>query len=397
MLKVESVGVDTRLLTDLGPAHPLAEWLAAQPAGLRPEVISEAARDAVVVGLGVSTRAAHEVFDFVTAATWLLIERGFTTIAVLDNQRVADLYDRYISGEDIDLNHALAQAWGPWQIAEMRDALVRLREHNQTRTDAPVRIIGIASSRVLSADYDRILDLLSGINARTAARVEALLDVIRVAHGSGEHVLRAHGTHPGTPFVDLARSARDYVADLEPSGERHAALELLDAVVDFHANVIGVGYDMAREEHAAAGRLLNHHRRTGERIVLWEGSAHIAAHPGPMLGPHLRTELGDQYLAVHITFGHGRIPGITIPAPRTDSIDAQLAVSGSARTLDLRTPPAATIAEHLERPWPTRLISGLYDPAEDAEHYIDLPALAESFDALVYIPAITPTHPLPDE
>ncbi|WP_337662249.1 MULTISPECIES: erythromycin esterase family protein [Actinoalloteichus] len=379
------------------PSPPVAAWLTTQPVGARPELIAEAAREAVIVGLGVSTREAHEVFAFVTDTTWLLVERGFTTIAVLDNQRVADLYDRYVSGEDIDLDRALAQAWGPWQVVEMRDALVRLRELNRTRTGARVRIVGVASSRVLSSDYDRVVDLLAGIDASTAVRVEALLDVIRVAHGSGEHVLRARGTHPGTPFVEMARTARAHTARLAPSGERDAALELLDAVVDFHANAIGVGHDMAREEHLAADRLLDHHRRTGERIVLWEGSAHIAAHPGPMLGSHLRTALDDRYLAVHITFGQGHITRATIPAPRADSIDARLAGAHGERTIDLRTPPPATVAGDLGRSWPTRLISGLYDPADDDEHYFDLPSLTGSFDALVYIPTITPIRPLADE
>ncbi|MBQ1043958.1 MULTISPECIES: erythromycin esterase family protein [unclassified Micromonospora] len=376
------------------PDPSLAEWLDTTPAGLRPDLIADVAAEATIVGLGVSTREAHEVLDFVTGATWLLVERGFTTVAVLDNQRVADLYDRYVSGQDVDIDHALAQAWGPWQVGEMRDALVWLRAHNRTRAEAPVRIIGVAGARVLSADYPRIVDLLAAVDEGTAARVEALLDVIRVAHSSGEHVLRARGTHPGTPFVELARAARADAAELPPGDERNAALELLDAVVDFHARAIGVGHDMAQEERAAAGRLLDHHRRTGERIVLWEGSTHVAAHPGVMLGAHLRTELGDRYVAVHIAFGNGQIARATIPEPRPDSIEAQLAGAHAERTLHLRTPSSAVTAGELDRSWPTRIISGLYDPAEDAEHYVELPSLRQSFDALVYIPTVTPARPV---
>ena len=206
-------------------------------------------------------------------------------------------------------------------------------------------------------------------------------------------MLRARGTHPGTPFVELARAARAHAAELPPGDERDTALELLDAVVDFHARAIGVGHDMAREEHAAAGRLLDHHRRTGERIVLWEGSTHVAAHPGVMLGAHLRTQLGDRYVAVHIVFGHGEIARASIPEPRPDSIEAQFA--GSERALNLRTPPSAATAGELDRSWPTRIISGLYDPAEDAEHYVELPSLRQSFDALVHIPTVTPARPWP--
>ncbi|AOS63958.1 erythromycin esterase family protein [Actinoalloteichus hymeniacidonis] len=381
-------------IPDPASTHPLAEWLATQESGLRPEVIGGLARDARIVGLGMSTRAAREVFDVVTDATWRLLDSGFTTIAVLDDQCVVDRYDRYVIGQDIDIDQALAQAWGPWRIAELRRMLDRLRARNEAHPEAPVRVIGIAGTRVLVTDYDRIVELLTGLDARAAAEVQALLDLIRPAHDSGEHVLRARGNHPGVPFVDLARSARAIASRLRPSAERDTAVDLLDAVVGFHANAIGVGYDMAREERAAARRLLDHHRRTGARIVLWEGSAHVAAHPGPMLGAHLRDTLGDGYVAVHITFGHGRIVTGDIPAPQTDSIDAQLAAAHDPRTLDLRTPAPASIAVELERSWPTRLISGLYDPAEDAEHYLELPSLRDSFDALVYVPAITPTESL---
>lgn len=376
------------------PASPLAEWLATQPIGFRPDVIVDTARDAAIVGLGVSTREAHEMLDLVSEATCSLLQDGFTTIAVLDNQRVGDLYDRFVTGQDVDVDNALAQAWGPWRVAEMRDTLTWLREHNRSRAEAPVRIIGIAGSVVLPTDYDRIIALLTGIDGTAAASVETLLDVIRVAHEGGEHVLRARGMHPGTPFVELARAARATAADLAPCEKREEALGLLDAVVDFHANAIGAGFDGARAERAAADRLIEHHRRTGSRIVLWEGSAHVAAHSAPVIGSHLRNELGDQYVAVHLMFGHGVISRANVPEPWAGSIDAHLAAGSIGRTLDLRTSSTSPVAVCLERPWSTRLISGVYDPADDRRHYVELPSLPGSFDVLVFIPTITPARSL---
>lgn len=394
--------------TNADASRTLVEWLAAQPTGLRADVVADAASDAAIVGLGVSTREAHEVFRLVEESTHVLLDQGFSTVAVLDNPRVVDLYDRYVSGHEVDLDHALAQAWGPWQTTEMRQALTRLRETNQGRPTAPVRIIGIGSSELLPTDYDRITDLLTAVDPGAAARVKDQLDVVRVAHDSGEHVLRAQGTHPGTPFVDLARDARQVVVQLEASAERDAALELLDTVVEFHAHAVGAGYDMAEEERAAAQRLLDHHRRTGERVVLWEGSAHIAAHSAPMLGSplgtdlgdnrmlgaHLKAALGDRYTAVHITFGHGSIERADIPAPRPDSIEAQFTDAEGDRTVRLRDRPPAGLASRFERSWLIRLISGVYDPAEDAENYIELLSLTDSFDVLIYTPTITPTGAL---
>jgi erythromycin esterase len=39
----------------------------------------------------------------------------------------------------------------------------------------------------------------------------------------------------------------------------------------------------------------------------------------------------------------------------------------------------------------------VYDPAQDAQHYYELPSLRDSFDAVVVVPTVTPTRPLPSE
>ena len=166
-----------------GMEHPEAQRLAAL------------VETATIVGLGTSTRAGNETFRLVEQTTHALIQRGFRVVALLDNQRVGDLYDRYVRGEDVDLDAALAQAWGPWRTIEMRDALVRFRRHNERHPDDPVRIIGIAGPATLPADYDRVVALLAAMDRAIATRVDELFEVIRTAHASGEHVLRLHGTH----------------------------------------------------------------------------------------------------------------------------------------------------------------------------------------------------------
>ncbi|MFG1845720.1 erythromycin esterase family protein [Micromonospora carbonacea] len=350
---------------------------------------------ATIVGLGTSTRAAHELFGLVEHATRALIRRGYRVVAVLDNQRVGELYDEFVRGADIDLDAVLGQAWGPWRTTEMRAALGWLRRHNQRRTD-PVRIVAVGGSRVLPADYDRAVGLLARLDASTATRVEGLFDVIRTAHDSGEHVQRAHGTHPGTPFVDLARTARDLVLGLDGGPDRDEVLLVLDAIVEHHADAIGVGHDMVREERSAADRLLAHQRRTGERIVLWEGSAHVAAHRGVMLGAHLRAALADGYAAVHLTFGRGRIPGMDLPDPSPNSLERALLAGGAdgVRIVDLRSPAAAEAAALLDRPARTRVVSGVYDPGQDERHYLDLPSPRESFDVVAVVPTVSAVHPL---
>ncbi|MFY1576696.1 erythromycin esterase family protein [Verrucosispora sp. WMMD703] len=349
---------------------------------------------ASIVGLGTSTREATETFRLVEETTHELIRRGFRVVALLDNQRVGDLYDRYVRGEDVDLDAALGQAWGPWRTIEMRDALVRLRRHNEHHPDDPVRVIAVNGRRTLPADYDRVVALLDPVEPATAARIGEIFAVIRTAHDNGEHVQRLRGTHPGVPFVELARTARDLAAKLPDSPGRDEALPLIDAIVDFHAHALGGGYDAASEERAAAERLLDHQRRTGDRVVFWEGSAHVAAHGDTMMGAHLRAALSQGYAAVHLTFGHGRLPATDIPRPAPSSLEAVLLDDPGERIIDLRSAVPANLAERRERPWRTRLISGLYQAERDGDHYYELPTLAGSFDVIAFVPTVTPIHPL---
>ncbi|NLS09468.1 hypothetical protein HGQ17_05490 [Nesterenkonia sp. MY13] len=84
--------------------NPLTELLTHQPTGLSPATISDAAGDATVVGLGVNTRESREIFELVAETTYALIEKGFTSLAIQDTQRVTDLLDAYIDGADIDID-----------------------------------------------------------------------------------------------------------------------------------------------------------------------------------------------------------------------------------------------------------------------------------------------------
>lgn len=351
--------------------------------------IARLVADATIVGLGCNTRESHDLFRLVEDVTHHLIEAGFRVVAIYEEPRVCEMFDRYILGEDVDLNAAMSQAWGLFQTVEMKHALLRLRERNSRNPLDPVHIIGIDQPHAIVADYDEAVDQLSRIDPNVAVRVEEKLNSIKIAHGSGEHVFHAHGAHSGIPFIETAQEARAVVASIPESDGRDKALQLLNAIVDHHRN--GVAPKKAQE--TAAATLLAFQRRTGNRVVLWDAFYVLAAHEGEALGFHLRQALGDQYKVVLVLFGSGRILGGTVPQARADSLEAYLASAGGARMLDLRSPDAP--AEVVERPWPIRAVSGIYHPDHDHQHYYKIPALRASFDVLVFLPETDAVRPLP--
>ncbi len=178
---------------------------------------------ATIVGLGTSTREAHETFRLVEQTTHALIQHGFRVVALHDNERVCDRYDRFVRGGDVDLDPALRQAWGPWRTTEMRDAVHRIHRHNAHHPEDPVRVVGIAGSRTLPADYDRVLALLAPLDQPTAHRVAELFAVIRTAHDSGEHGA-AMVAADGVSATDFATRAAPFLAAMTGSLAGSAAV-----------------------------------------------------------------------------------------------------------------------------------------------------------------------------
>lgn len=361
-------------------------------AGLRPGSsggavarVVELASGARLVGLGTATREGHETFDFVEQVTFGLMARGFRTLALRDGISIGQQYDAFVAGADLDLDALLRQAWGPWQTVETRKVLERLRRWNREHPGDPVRVLGVDGRRPLVDDYDRVIRLAQGLEPSTGDEVRIMLESIRVAHEAGEHVLHKLGIHPGTPFVKTARAARSLVTALPDTEKRREALRLLEGIVDFHANAIGEGYDAAREEADVAQVLLEHHAETGRRIVYWDGSLHTAAH-GDAAGRHLREAVAQEYVAVHVTFGEGRVERFPLPPARPGSLDDLVTRGGEVTVMDVRRTGRRAAATPID----TRVVSGMYLPAEDDQHYFTLPDLQESFDVVVGLPRITP-------
>jgi erythromycin esterase len=384
-----------------GSSH--AGWADAEPlSGATLDEFADAiAADALIVGVGESTRFARETFGVRDKLSRRLIQRhGFRALAIQDSADVAAELDRYVRLGIGSAESALDAAWRPWRTFEMVGALQWIRAFNSTHPDSPVRIFGVKPRQAQPADYDAILDYVRRSAPGRLNDVTAQLAPIRTAHDTDEHVQRARGTHPGRPFAHHARDALALI-ELLP-GVDDEILTRMRLIVEFHRDSVAGRGSYAGDAALWADTVSNHQQRSGLRMVYWDGIAHTTAAPPtlglapergpqPSVGSLLRSRYGSRYRSVAIGFHHGNLGATTVPEPAPDLVDSTLGKTDlPAQWLDLRRQIRAW-----NRPAKLRVISGVYNPSRDAAEHMTVASLAEAFDMLVHIRQVSPVRPMP--
>ncbi|MFI6514198.1 erythromycin esterase family protein [Spirillospora sp. NPDC050679] len=371
----------------------ITRWIGENAAPLVPEGLRGPARDAVVVGLGTTTRGAHELFDLQHRMLAFLVEEmGFRTLALEDDWTSALLLDDHLRTGEGDLRGLLREAWLPWQVEEVLDALAWLRAFNERHPGDPVRVIGMDFTATRAAAYDLVVEHVRGHAPERLDELAALYAPLRPAGGIDEHVAAYRALPDKRPHVERAERAARLVAEVPGDG---LAAWYARGIADFH-RFYARPLDLPEVERRMAETLLWWRRRTGEKIVYWGGAAHTAAGERLVSGPHerrntggrLRRELGARYLSVALTFDRGTIYGGLAVPPRADgTADAVLATGPERYLLDVRGGP-------LTEPGPIRVIGPGYRPEEDDDHAMEGGALGTLFDVVAHVREVTPSRPL---
>ncbi|MGY1947531.1 erythromycin esterase family protein [Nocardia asiatica] len=355
---------------------------------------------ATVVGLGESTRFSRQTYGVRERIFRGLVERhGFRALAIQDNARSGERWDRFVTAGESDPETVLAGSWRPWRTEESVATLHWIRAYNLAHPQDPVRIFGVEPPRAEPSDYDAVLDYVRHTAPDRSAVIEAHLAPIRTAHHIDEHVQRHQGIHPGRPFAEHAEDALALLTQLPDTKERATALAHARLILDFHRRSVA-SQGFARDERPSAETVLEWQRRTGAKIAYWDGLAHTTSLPIGFgtaefrgAGSHLRAELGDGYLSAGIGFHHGDLGAAVAPDPRPDLVDAALGeVDLPAYYLDLHAAAPEPVRDWLTGPAKLRTISGVYDPAADAEAHIRVSSLADAFDVLIHVRSTTPVH-----
>lgn len=379
---------------------PIESTLAAAPFdATTTDTLARSLSAATVIGIGESTRFAHETFTLRDNLFRNLVEHhGFRTLAIQDSADVGETLDAYVREGKGTAESALDLAWRPWRTAEMASTLSWIREFNEAHPSDQVQIIGVKPAQAKPEDYDVVLDAVRTHSPHRLPDLAAHLEPIRTAHTLDEHVQQARGVHPGRPFLDHAQDASALLSSIpeisEPVRARMALIE------DFHRHSVAGRGSYAGEAELWASSIIGHHQRTGLRTVYWDGISHICADDTTLglagdqvsessVGSVLREHFGRGYSPVAIGFHHGNVGVAEIPSPAPDFLDATLGDSGIPELwLDMRTAPIAVPAK-------MRVISGVYDPVRDADEHLAIRDLSRAFDILVHIREVTPVHWLP--
>lgn len=361
--------------------------------------------EATVVGLGESTRFSRQTFGVRERIfRTLVLQQGFRALAIQDGARSGERLDAYVRTGQGDPVAALGGAWRPWRTAQMVAALDWIRDFNEQHPDDPVTVFGIEPPAAEPADYDVVLDHVGRDSPEALAQLRSHLDPIRTAHRIDEHVQRHRGIHPGRPFVDHARDALRLLEQLPAVPDDIAAR--MRMIVDFHQHSVAGQGGFARDERRSAKTIIERQRRTGAKIVYWDGIGHTAASGAGVgrtdpahfrgAGVHLRAEFGERYSSVAIGFHHGDLGLAIAPDPAPDLLDAQLgAVDLPAFAVDLHGDAPEQVDRWRRGPAKLRTISGIYDPAKDDEAFVEVGSLTDAFDMLIHIRATTPVDWLP--
>jgi erythromycin esterase len=381
------------------------EWVSdhAQPLEDRRPVIA-AANAAAIVAIGENTRESAEIDRHrVELMKALVEEAGYRIIVIPDSANVAERMDEYVLGKRSDLRDVVLSGWLPNRTEATAGLLEWVRSFNERHADAPVRVIGNGPRVIEPEDYDRVLAHAEQADPESAAAIRERYDVIRTAHDVNEHIQIHQGTHPGRPFAELAGEALDLVRVLALEA---GAVALAERIVGFHASSVAAKPDFGEISKGIADRIIAAHEESGQKVVYFDGfaltgvlaGAEVAVNPGrpfATAGQLLRERFGDGYVSVLLAFGHGTIRGgLEIPEPTEGYVERALLDSGAEEVL-------LSLKESGADDWPSRetrlrIIAGVYDPAEDERHGIDLPSLRQAADFVGFVRTITQTRPLED-
>lgn len=385
-------------------AHRLSEDLDTNPSDL--EMLLEIAREATVVGIGATTRTAHELTVQQSRVAMFLVEQlGFRSIVLEEDWTLCLELDQYVRGCRDQLESTLMGARPFWRTKELLGFLKRIRARNDANPFDLVRIAGLNADRTGTAAYDAIAAHVRAVAPDRLIELETLLCPLSPTRPIAEHVAWYQRQEDKRILLEGARRAHDLVIGLPRAPGHELATRHARAILDFYEYYTRSRADiLSYATPRMAENLIWWHRHTGHHIVYWGGIAHTARGDhrllsnvpadSPNVGALLRRHFGTGYCSGGFMFRHGSVPQ-PIPFATEDFAEAVLgSVALDAYLLDCRLEPESATEAWLAAPAKIRTIGPDYDPAHDAAFHMSGGSLSDWFDFIVHSDAVTPLSSL---
>lgn len=383
-------------LTTVDPRAPLTDL----------EPLRGLVGDAEVVGLGGSTRGAHELSRLMHRVVRFLVEElGFGALALEEDWTNGVQLDEYVRTGKGDSRALLADAWAPHRTEEILDVVQWMRSHNESHREDPVRFVGVDINSIRTLAYDAVTDYVRRAAPGRLGELETHYVPLRPRGAIADHTESYRGQGDKQPLIDHARRAHDLVGGLPADENQALALHHARVIVNFYE--YHSTDSLAYAEQCLAENTIWWHQHTGDKVIRWGGSGHTAnaptrtfsppANPRPEsnAGSYLRDHFGAQYVSIGLSFDHGTLP-YPVPPPPPAFADARLGATGlDTYLLDLHARPAPPpVQAWLTAPAKVRLIGPTFDAADNAAYHLSGGSLSEWFDIVVHSHVVTPNRPL---
>lgn len=423
----------------------LSEWLTMASSSLgdvHPDEVPDSALlplldivgDARVIALGESMHRTHEFLAWRHRVLRFLVDNAGVTALVLESGfPEATLVDRWVaSGEGIlrsALNDGLTYHFGKCQ--EMLDLVVWMRERGR-ESDTPLRLYGMdvpdSAASPLPALH-AVATFLDDVDPEYAAFIRrhliamhAYLPEDRTGLARAAPAIHAYLALDGTTrarmsaaingLVERMRARRtDYLDGDAPPGDVDSAIRMAEVArtTDAFLSAMTEGADRtwppANIRDAAMADTVEWILEREARVMVFAANGHIrktpylappfVPEPLPSLGTHLSARLGRDYRAIGSAFGGGiawlHRPGPDDPpghsTPFVASVDA-LPAGSIDRRLAESAPGSLLLDLHASTSHAP--LTGVTGTANGSE--LELGDVRESFDAILYVPRVSPWH-----
>ena len=394
--------------------------------------------DARFVLLGEASHGTHDFYrERVRITKRLILEKGFTAVAVEADWPDAYRVNRYVQGQSTDADSVEAlsgfrrfPAW-MWRNADVLDFVGWLRTYNDSLA-ANARKTGFYGLDLYSlhTSVEAVLAYLDKVDPEGARRARHRYacfedfgaDPQTYGYAAGLGLSHSCEREVIATLLDLQRSVAEYArrdgriaADDFFYAEQNALL-VKDAEEYYRTMFRGrVSSWNLRDTHMAQSldNLVAHLSRGGQpaKVVVWAHNSHLGDARATEMGEHGELNLGElvrrnfarQSVAIGFTTYGGSVTAASDWGSPAERKRVRPALDGSYESLFHETglasffltlPHAAAVSGALREPMLERAIGVVYRPeSERTSHYFHA-RLADQFDAVIHIDETRAVEPL---